>query len=129
MFKLFNFNDIGNKIKKIAEIYFKVMTVLYWIAAVVFIIVAIVEDWGIWLLIALGSALLGPVLAWFSAVPLYGFGELITKTTEVARNTRGGEAKSEAQNMKDDERIAELEKLRAEGLITEEEYKEKIKGE
>jgi hypothetical protein len=129
MFKYFNFNDIGKKIKKIAEITFKVMTVLYLIAAVFFVIYAITDAWFEMLLPAIGCVLLGPALSWLSMVPLYGFGELIDKASETARNTRNGQNKSEAQSKLESERINKLEKLRSQGLITEEEYREAVSKE
>ena len=64
----------------------------------------------------------GPIVAWVSSWFLYGFGELIDKASDIERNTRGGERKSEAQAKVDSERISKIEKLRSQGLITEEEY-------
>lgn len=124
MFKFFNFNNIGKKIKKIAEITFKIMTVLYLIAAVFFVIYAITDAWFEMLLPAIGCVLLGPALSWLSVVPLYGFGELVDKASETALNTASGEVRSETQARVDSERISKLEKLRSQGLITEEEYQE-----
>lgn len=64
----------------------------------------------------------GPIVAWVSSWLLYGFGELVDKACDIERNTRGGERKSEAQTKIDEERISKIEKLRSQGLITEEEY-------
>lgn len=70
----------------------------------------------------IGYGLLGPVIAWVSSWLLYGFGELIDKTCEIEYNTRGSMRKSEAQARVDEERISKIERLRSQGLITEEEY-------
>jgi hypothetical protein len=71
----------------------------------------------------------GPIVAWVSSWLLYGFGELIDKACDIERNTRGGERKSEAQAKADPERISKIEKLRSQGLITEEEYQQAISKE
>ena len=64
-----------------------------------------------------------------STALLYGFGELIEKARDIERNTRGGEIKSETQAKVEDERIRKIENLRAQGLISEEEYKQAISKE
>ena len=74
-------------------------------------------------------ALAGVIVAWISACFLYGFGEIIDKLCDIERNTRGGERKSEAQSKVDSERINKIEKLRSQGLITEEEYQQAISKE
>ena len=71
----------------------------------------------------------GPFVAWVFSWLLYGYGELIEKTCEIARNTQGGERKSEAQSKVDSERINKIERLRSQGLITEEEYQQAISKE
>ena len=71
-------------------------------------------------------ALIGPIVAWVSSWLLYGFGELIDKTSDIAACMRGEAKKSQVQINEDNERINKLEKLRAEGLITEEEYQEAL---
>ena len=53
----------------------------------------------------------------------------IDKASDIERNTRGGERKSEAQAKVDSERIGKIEKLRSQGLITEEEYQKAISKE
>lgn len=115
------FNNIGGKIKGLAQ-------VLFWLEVVAAVIVGIVlvEDTeGISLLFAIA----GVIVAWISAWFLYGFGEIIDKLCDIERNTRGGERKSEAQSKVDSERINKIEKLRSQGLITEEEYQRAISKE
>ena len=84
--------------------------------------------------------ILGPVFSWLASVPIYGFGELIDKATAIEHNTRGGvsintasktesdtprsETVSTTQRSIDYERISRIEKLRSQGLITEEEYQQ-----
>ncbi len=115
------FDNIGGKIKGLAK-------VLFWIEAIGAVIAGLVmvEDTeGISLLFALAGILVAWISSWF----LYGFGEIIDKLCDIERNTRGGERKSEAQARVDSERISKIEKLRSQGLITEEEYQQAISKE
>ena len=112
------YSNIGGKIKGLAK-------VLFWLEAIASVIVGLVlvEDTeGLSLLLAIAGVLVAWVSAWF----LYGFGEIIDKLCDIERNTRGGERKSEAQSKVDYERISKIEKLRSQGLITEEEYQQAI---
>ena len=112
------FENIGEKIKVLAKI-------IFWTLASASIIVAIYlisEGWYDDLLV-LTVLFGGPLVAWISSWFLYGFGELIDNTWEIALNTRGVKRKSESQARVDYERVRELEKLRSQELITEEEYK------
>ena len=115
------FDNIGGKIKGLAK-------VLFWLEVIAAVIVGLVlvEDTdGLSLLFAIAGVLVAWISAWF----LYGFGEIIDKLCDIERNTRGGERKSEAQSKVDSERINKIEKLRSQGLITEEEYKQAISKE
>lgn len=113
------YGNIGRKIKTLAFVWAIIQAVGAFIAGIV--LMADDED-----LIPVGLliALLGPVVAWIMTWLLYGFGDLIEKTGEIARNTRGGMVKSEAQAKIDQERINKFEVLRAQGLISEEEYRQ-----
>lgn len=118
------YDNIGGKIKGLAKAIF----ILEAIAAVIGGIAFMVEDEDM-ILIGLLVMILGPIVAWVSSWLLYGFGELIDKTCDIARNTYSGERKSEAQAKADSERINKIEKLRSQGLITEEEYRQAISKE
>ena len=118
------FNNISGQIKGLAK-------VLFWLEVIAAVItgialMAIDEDLILFGLLAL---ILGPVVAWVSSCLLYGFGEIIDKLCDIERNTRSGERKSEAQSKVDSERINKIEKLRSQGLITEEEYQQAISKE
>lgn len=114
------YDNIGGKIKGLAK----------WVCIIGSIIMAISgmvcmglgEDFipvGILLLI------LGPVLCWISSWILYGFGELIEKTSNIERAMSGNE-KSQVQANSDSKRRESLEKLRADGWISEEEYLKRL---
>ncbi len=119
------YDNIGGKIKGLAKVLFIVTAIAEVITGIA--LMATDED-----LILYGFLVMivGPIVAWVSSWLLYGFGELIDKASDIERNTRGGERKSEAQSKVDSERISKIEKLRSQGLITEEEYQAAIsKGE
>jgi hypothetical protein len=115
------YDNIGGKIKGLAKAVFIVEA----IAAVITGIALMASDEDM-IPIGLLVMVVGPLVAWASSWLLYGFGELIDKTCDIARNTHGGERKSEAQSKVDYERVSKIEKLRSQGLITEEEYQQAI---
>ncbi len=115
------YDRIGSKIKVLAK-------VIFWVEAVVAVIAALVmieSTEGVSLLLGM----VGVLVAWVSSWFLYGFGEIIDKLCEIEKNTRSGDRKSDAQSKIDSERVHKLEKLRSQGLITEEEYQQAIKKE
>ncbi|MBQ9162872.1 MAG: hypothetical protein IJX74_06315 [Clostridia bacterium] len=70
---------------------------------------------------------LGTVLAWISFVMIYGFGELIDIAAKIEYNTSSYEDKAtceQADKVSDkNSKYAEAERLREEGVISEEDYK------
>ena len=119
------YDNIGGKIKGFAKVSFIVAAIAEVITGIA--LMAADEDLILYGLLVM---VVGPIVAWVSSWLLYGFGELIDKASDIERNTRGGERKSEAQSKVDSERISKIEKLRSQGLITEEEYQAAIsKGE
>ena len=119
------YENIGKKIKGLAKAIFVVEA----IAAVITGNALMAADDDL-ILYGLLVMVVGPIVAWVSSWLLYGFGELIDMASDIERNTRGGERKSEAQAKVDSERVNKIEKLRSQGLITEEEYQAAIsKGE
>ncbi len=115
------YDNIGGKIKALAKAIFIFEAIAAVIAGIA--LMAANDDLILFGVLAL---ILGPAVAWVSSWLLYGFGELIEKACDIERNTRSGERKSEAQSKIDAERISKIEKLRSQGLITEEEYQQAI---
>ncbi len=107
------YSNIGKKIKALAVVTFLIIAIPSVIGGV---ILATEDPIGILLIIG------GPLVAWITSWFTYGFGEIIDKLTDIERNTRGDSIKSATQQKIDCDRITQLEKLRAGGLITEEEY-------
>lgn len=115
------YEDIGKKIKGMAKVIAIVQAVLSAIGGIV--MMAVVS----YLIVpGLLTMLLGPVLAWLGSWVLYGFGELVDKTCDIERKMAGAPAHDERAQT-DFERRRTLERLRALGTITEEEYQEAIK--
>ena len=112
------YDNIGGKIKGLA----KILCALESISTVIWGLYVMAEDADLALigfLIIIG----GVLVTWVSTFLLYGFGELIDKACAIERNTRGQNAPAEPPTAApDSQRIQQLEDLRAQGLITEEEY-------
>ena len=121
---MFNYDNIGGKIKGLAKAAFVVEA----IAAVISGIGLMASDDDM-ILIGLLTMALGPFVAWVGSWLLYGFGELIEKAAEIELNTRGGERETKPQPQIDPQRLAKLNALRAQGLITEEEYQRSLSKE
>ena len=82
------FDNIGSKIKSLAKI-------TCWIGIIFSVITSIILISKGNNIAFLGYAfsgiaflLIGPLCSWVGSFLLYGFGELIEKTTEIAENTR-----------------------------------------
>ena len=86
---LFNFHDIGKKIKNLTKWSCWVLIVLCWIGAVIAFFVAAAEDEagiGFGYLLLFGGVT--PFLIWIGSWMTYGFGELIDKVSQIEENTR-----------------------------------------
>jgi len=77
------FDNIGDKIKVLAKVMFflELITALIMGFALMF---GEGETGGVGLIVFF----VGPIVAWISSALLYGFGELIDKTCDIAENTR-----------------------------------------
>ncbi len=80
---MFNFNNIGGKIKGLAKAAFIVEA----IAAVLSGIVMFIEDDDMFFAAVL-VAIVGPIVAWVGSWLLYGFGQLIENSDTLVKNTR-----------------------------------------
>lgn len=81
------FNNIGKKIQFVSKIIFWVDVILNIAAAFVFFILAIVKSQGELAIYGSASLILGPVVAYLSAIITYGFGELIENSAQIRINT------------------------------------------
>ena len=109
------YDNIGKKIKGLATATFIVEALA---SIIIGIVVAVIDNDLV--LVSLLILLLGSFAAWVSSWLLYGFGELIDKTCDIAYNTRDREMKNEAQSNDDDKKINEAETLSYQNFITRE---------
>ena len=79
---MFNYDNIGGKIKSLAKVAFIVEA----IAAVISGLVMFAEDDDMFL-IALLVAIVGPIVAWVGSWLLYGFGQLVENSDTLVKNT------------------------------------------
>lgn len=117
------FNDIGRKIKLLASI-------VAWGGIIGSIISGIgtfvslndnymTEDFAF---VGIIVAIVGAISSWIGSFVLYGFGELIDQTTQI-NSTLGGVQDEGTKSAK----IEKLKEWKTKGLITEDEYLEKLK--
>ncbi len=85
------FENIGGKIKTLAK-------VLCWVGIIFSVLVAIIlfieanegsyRTEGLYIRLGCIFLIIGPLVSWINSFFMYGFGELIERTTEVSLNTR-----------------------------------------
>ncbi len=129
------YDKIGDKIKTLA----KAIAIIGIVASVIYGIVLLSLEQTTAGIIYI---LIMPFLIWANSFVLYGFGELIEKVCNIEKNIRKGSSKTDTETEQKDndedceekedvdgdeyntynERIAKIEELRDQGLITEEEY-------
>lgn len=127
---IFNFENIGKKIKNLTKWLCWITILLTWIVALVAFFGLLANDYTAKLCwIPVVVAIVASFFIWISSWAIYAFGELVDKVSDIERNIRFGKRKSEAQLNDDYERISKIEKLRSQGLITEEEYQQAISKE
>ena len=86
--EIFNFDNIGGKIKNLAKWSCWITILLIWIAAPIAFIALAVDDWTVefcW--IPLVGAIVGPVFVWIGSWVTYAFGEYIEDTKSIRYNT------------------------------------------
>lgn len=88
------FDEIGKKIKSLAKVVFVLEVIASVILGLVLISVGshMRYDGEGMTIFGLVLLLLGWLIAWVSSFFVYGFGELIDKTSEIARNTSSNAA-------------------------------------
>ena len=114
------FSNPGKKIKITAMIAFALTAILGIIGLFAF------YEWDE--ATALLTFVGGTVGGWLLALPLYAFGEMVDNIRKIEGNTRstGGKTESSIQRAETDARREQLEDLRAQGLITEEEFQQAL---
>lgn len=107
------YSNIGKKIKSLTKALSIVLMVLSFIAGLVLCVID--EE-----LIATGivTMILTPLVIWASSFLVYGFGELVDKTSEIADKLGSATPKKHDPAKKEDN----LHNLLEKGMLTEEEY-------
>ena len=82
------FTNIAGKIKLTAKIACWVSMVASFIGGIILLIYSIVEAEDELIIVGLIVPLVAPFLCWIGSFVMYGFGELIEKTAEIAENTK-----------------------------------------
>ena len=117
------YTNISNKIKIAAKVFFIVVTIVSVISGI-----AVMTDED-FVLYGILTIIFGTALALLFSWLIYGFGELIEKTSKIETNTRNG-AKVEtkpAPASKQDARVTNLNDLLNAGYIDRTEYNKRMK--
>ena len=93
------FDNISGKIKKLAEVICWIGIILSSIIGIIMFSYAAKFHSDDYILSGFLYIIFGSLLSWIASFFMYGFGELIEKTTEIANNT--GNAAPEPQNNAD----------------------------
>lgn len=127
------YHNIGKKIKFLAKFIFAVMAFLAFAGSCPFIFDGNDEE----ILLGFIILIVGSLSAWISSWFMYGFGEIIDKLCCIEKNTRirkpvnkntSGESNQNEEQLVDNrplltsEKRSQLEALRMNNMITEEEY-------
>ena len=119
--EIFNFDDIGRKIKNLAKWSCWITILLIWIAAPISFIALVSNDWTVELCwIPLVSAIVGPVFVWIVSWAMYAFGEFVEDTHTMrkkyypmAEEQANREAEAKAKRMADEKAKREAEEKAA----------------
>lgn len=117
------FDNIGKKIKALAQVVCWIGIIGGVILGLILLIAAGGRDSA--LTVAIIILIASPLVSWISSFVLYGYGELIDKTADIAEYTRKFSI-STGNKTANNGKVDELKKLLAQGLITQEEYDSRI---
>ena len=93
MFKeIIMYSNIGKKLKGLAKALFIIDTIAVIIIGIALVGIGLlyyrILQYRFFIFGGIAAIVIGPVLSWISSWFLYGFGELIDKTSTIARNTQ-----------------------------------------
>ncbi|MBQ8177844.1 MAG: hypothetical protein IJ033_01500 [Clostridia bacterium] len=77
------FDDIGNKIKKLAKVMYIIEVLCCVIIGIVIFILSATENNGLTILYGLLILILGPIFAWLATFVLYAFGDLVDNVAAI----------------------------------------------
>lgn len=122
------YENIGKKIKVLAQVVAWIGIIASVIAGICFIIVGGYYGGGAMILAGFAVMIVGAFFSWISAFFTYGFGELVDNSAIIAGKQKADASEAYRAPVQEtvDPRRQALDKMRREGLITEEEYNAKI---
>lgn len=98
--EIFNFDNIGGKIKNLAKWSCWVTILLIWIAAPITFIVLVADDWTAYLCwIPLVGAIVGPFFVWINSWAMYAFGELVEDVHAMRNNEKNSTIEKNTENI------------------------------
>ena len=122
------FDNIGSKIKSYAKANFWIETIASVLLGIILLAIAS-ETYSdleeIYTIIGIVFLLGGPATAYITSIFLYGFGQLVENSDVLATKKNKGTVSSVSTT---DDKINTLKKWKEQGLITEEEYKQKMEN-
>ena len=118
------YEQIGEKIKGLASTLATIGIIISIFGGIVLMMTS--DDAPI---LGIFVAAIGALLSWVSSWLLYGFGELIDKVCNIEKSMHIKNRISETSAMNISKRLDKIETLRAEGLITNEEYQAAVSKE
>ena len=134
------FTNIGRKIKTLASVICWVGIIISAIGFIVMLILGIDDYDGLLIGLSFAVLIVGGLGSWIGSFILYGYGELIDRMTSIDEKISGKDKQVGVKRVEEkplinseiEQKLAKLEELRKDGLITEEEYNktyQKLKNE
>jgi hypothetical protein len=117
------YTNIGKKIKSLAV----VICIVFIVLSVLIGLVAMAYDDKL-IPIALLAIIAAALISWLSSFVLYGFGELVENSAKIAAQKEPQHSIRQANTYQQNAEAYRLQKLFAQGAITEEEYHRRIGG-
>ena len=120
---IFNFDNIGGKIKAVAKWSCWITILLIWIGAPIALVVMLANDMDAACLIPIAGAIVGPVFVWLGSWVMYAFGEFVEDVHALRGGTAAPVEQPEAVKEKaPSKRELGLRDLLERGVITEDEF-------
>ena len=116
------FDNIGSKIKMVAKVVFWIDIIASCSIGIIFL----ADGDEIMALIGLSVIVLGCLLSWAGSLFVYGFGQLIENSDFLVAEKKGNKAEMPRPVETANDKVATLNKWKEQGLITEEEYNQKM---
>ncbi|MBQ7090708.1 MAG: SHOCT domain-containing protein [Clostridia bacterium] len=121
--RLFNFDNVGQKIKGLTKWSCWIMIFLTWIGSGIGLIVCLANDWMMgmaWIPFVVAGVV--PFIIWIGSWTMYAFGEIAQGIIDMKNSATKTNPSDVVQRSAANPKLEKLNALRAKGLITEEEY-------